>query len=366
MKEILNYSIHNFITFQIVREKRNDFVRDLNLPFSFFEIGTELASPDIVLNLGEFKRDNRNCYIVDHKYFIDNNYFYCNDSGGAGKWEMEIFNVEHGKTLINFDYKMLGPEAILSPDLLPQDIILRPLIEYKLSNKGYFLLHGAGICKNNYGYLLSGRGGSFKTSICMDLLRTSQFGFLGDDKIILSKNLDLFSCPTHINIFEYKKNNLQNETFRNSSGKLAASSFIKYIDFIRFLQDSDSNRFTNYSYIKKSSKLNALILITRTNKNNISVNKVTSNYASTKLALNNLGDIIKGHTFKVFDSGQYYYKYILAYSHIYPNNSLLAYWEDLRNELCSMLRSIPCYEIEINQSYDCDVLNTVQKLINSI
>ena len=358
MRELLNYNIHDILTFQIARDKKRDFVRDLNLPFSFFET-KEIDNPDIVLNIGKFTPSNNDCYIVDHKYYVKDNYFYCKDSGGTAKWEVEIFGFEGDKTIINFNEKILGPEAIFYPDLLPQDILLRPLIEYKLNKKGYFLIHAGGISKDNRGYILPGRGSSFKTTLCMDFVRKAKFDFLGDDRVILHDD-KVLSFSVHLKAFEFKINNLPNETFRNSSNKLNLNSFVKFFNFIKYLHND-----VNYENCKvpivESSVVKALLFVTRTNKQGVKIREANIEKVANKLAINNLADIIKGHTFMFFDCGQYFYKYVLSYSFVFQNCQIIRHWDNLERNLKEILKKIPIYELEIPQRYDRSVFEDILK-----
>ena len=93
MKEALNYNLHDILQFQIARDKKRDFMRDLNLEFSFFEVDA-IGNPDIILNIGKFTPSNNDCYLIDHKYHIKENYLYCKDFSGKAKWEVEILGFE--------------------------------------------------------------------------------------------------------------------------------------------------------------------------------------------------------------------------------------------------------------------------------
>ncbi|GAB4315545.1 MAG: hypothetical protein Kow0019_15730 [Methanobacteriaceae archaeon] len=359
MKSIRHYNIHNLIKFQIVRDKYNDRFKDLNLPFSFFEVDNT-TNPDIILNIGPFNPSNDECYLIDHKYYIKENYFYCKDSGGLANWEVEIKCFEKGNTIINYNGFISGPESFLYPDLLPQDIFLRPILEYKLNKKGYYLVHCAGISNNNSGYLFTGRGSSYKSSLAMDLVRKYNYDLLGDDKVIVGENLDLFSFPVHLKAFEFKVSNMQDENFR-SSGKLQLKSIINFYKFLKNLKVNKDYKKNKISIIQ-SSKLKSLFFVNKTNYlNKVQVSENPS--LSKKLCLNNLSEIVKGHTFMFFDYGQYFYKYVIAYSFIYPENSLKKHWHKSNMELGKFLGNTPIYEIFINKDYNDSILNKVQDFI---
>lgn len=363
MKESLDYNVHNIIKFRIVREKKKDFLWDLNLPFSYFET-EHVEKPDIILNVGDFKPDNESCCRLDHNNFVKENYFYCRDSGGTASWEVEIQGFEEGVTIINYNGKISGPESLFYPELLPQDIFLRSMIEYKLYKKGFYLLHGAGVSKNNKGYIISGRGSSFKTSISMDLVRKSKFDFMADDKIIMSNDRKLYSFPVHFKSFEFKLRNIQEENFRNASGGIGFNSLINFFKFIRYLRNNDFDYKKIDLPIVDNSDLNELLFVSRTNCNNFKIGRIDQETAANRLYYNNVSDIVKGHTFMLLDYGQYFYKYILLYSFIYPENSLINYWLSFTHNIKNIIQDIPLYEVKIGKNYGKSTFEEISKIIN--
>jgi len=92
MKEKISYNIHNILKIEINRIKKLELLRDLNLRFTYFEVDN-VKNPDIILNLGPFKPENKDCTIIDHKYYIKNNYFYCKESEENAKWDIYIDSV---------------------------------------------------------------------------------------------------------------------------------------------------------------------------------------------------------------------------------------------------------------------------------
>ena len=353
MKRTISYNIPDILKFKIIRDNGHG-LRDLiNLKFSFFEVEDDVEAPDVTLNIGKFTPLNKNCYTIDHKYYVKEDYFYCKDSEGNAKWGVEITGFEDGNTTINFDGKLGGFQSLMNPDFIAQNFLLRS-IEYKLSKKGYFLAHSAGISKNNQAYVLAGRGGIFKTSLCMDFIRKAGFEFLGDDRVIIHRD-GVFSFPTGLHVFSFMCEHLQNEK---------SWSFSNKIKFAKYLWDKKDK---NNCPIKISelSKLKNLFFIVRTNKKTISKREMSLKEVVDKLITNNrLEDFISLGGMGI-NSGPHL-KYALAYSYIFPDSQIATQKRDLEMELISILENIPIYEIEIPNNYDLGVFKRIHKFIETL
>lgn len=352
MVQNFNYNLHDILKFKILKDKRYG-LRDLiNLKFSFFEIET-IDNPDITLNIGKFVPSNENCYLVDHKYYIKENYFYCKDSEGKAKWEVEITGFENEHTTINFNGKISGFQFFINPDFIAQSVLLR-IIEYKLSRKGYFLAHAAGISKDSKVYVLAGRGGTFKTSLCMDFIRKAGFEFLGDDRVILHKDM-AFSFPMGSNVFGFMCSHLQNENSWNIFNK---------IRFAIDIWDKKSKRDTPIK-VGKPSKIGSLFFIVKTNKATTTKRDIALKEAVDKLITNNrLEDFISLGGMGI-NSGPFL-KYALAYSFIFPDSEIATHQSNLERELGSILeKMMPIREIEIPSRYDANIFNSIRSVIEN-
>jgi hypothetical protein len=336
MKQILNYNIHNILKFQIASNKWHDIARNLNLPFSFFEIKDKLNNPDIILNVGKFTPSNKGCYFIDHKYHIKQNYFYCKDSDGRVSWEVEIFGFEDGNTVINFDSKFLGPESLIFPHLLlPQEMILKPMIAYKLSQKGFFLVHAGGVSRENYAYIFAGRGGSGKTSLILDFVN-SGYKYLGDDWVILNKEKRVLCFPVNLGQFSFSK----------KTGILVTESHSSFLDKIRFLWYL--HYLPNYDNVPlvKSSYLKALFLVSKANNPTANVKLTNTKEATSILLSNNIAEYMTSPSIMGRNFGRFY-TYMLAYSFVFPNNKIARYWNGLGTKLKEIVKGIPIYEIRM-------------------
>lgn len=348
MKHVLNYNIYDILKFKISKDMRYGLIDIINLKFSFFKV-ENVDDIDITLNIGPFKPSNENCCLVDHKYYVKENYFYCKDSEGKVKWEVEIIGFEYGHTTINFRDDMHGFNSIINPDFIAQNFLLR-LIEYKLSRKGYFLSHSAGISKNGEAYILAGRGGTFKTSLCMDFIRRKGFEFLGDDRVIIHKDR-IFCFPMGIHVFGFMCNHLRNENCWTFFNKVRFANFLWHLK-------SENNRSID---VGKPCTLKKLFFMVKTNKDEIVCRDMTFEEVANKLIINNrLEDFIGLSGY--INSGPFL-KYVLAYSYIFPDKILNRLQEELVAVLNNILENVPIHEISIPSDYSLDLFKRMNEII---
>lgn len=348
MSQTIGYNLHDILKFKINRNGDRCFRDLINLKFTVFEV-ENVDNPDITLNIGTFKPSNGNCYLVDNKFYIKENYLYCRDSLGNAEWEVEIFGFVDGETTINYNGSLKGYQHIINPDFISQNILLR-LIEYKLERIEYFLAHSAGVCRNGNAYVFAGRGGSFKTSLCMDLIRRSNFEFLGDDRIILHKD-KIFSFPMNLHLFSFMCKNLKSECDLNAFNKL---KFIKYL--------LDGKTGVNSSIkLSKPCSIKGLFFISKTNSDVITVHEISLKDAIDRLIMNNrLEDFISLGGLGI-NSGPLF-KYVLAYSYIFPENPIIQ-TTHLKCVLTNILENIPISEVEIPYTYSSKIFNEFSKII---
>lgn len=349
MKHTKSYNIHNILKIGMNRD-REDSLRDLiNLKFSFFE-DENVDGSDITLNIGKFVPSNRSCYHIDHKYYIKDNYLFCKDSGGGAKWNVEISGFEDGETIINFDGSIKGVQSLINPDFIAQNLLLR-LIEYKLCRNGYFFAHSAGVSKDGHAYIFAGRGGTFKTSICMDFVRREGFDLLGDDRVILHRDKAL-SFPMGLRLFDFMCENLSDEN---------SWSFAKKAKFIKYLWDTRTSN-NNSTNISKPARLKSLLLIAKTNDKEITVRDVSLNEAIHKLVINNrLEDFISLGGMGI-NSGPHL-KYTLAYAYIFPDSKITKFNKKSETVLRDILGNMPLYEIKIPSDYSSANFNKIYELV---
>jgi len=339
----LNYNIHDLLKIRVTGNERFDLGRKLK--YLFFEGEEEIEDPNIVLNIGKFNPSNENCDIVAHKYYIKENYFYCKDKGKRIKWEVEILGFENGKTVVNFNGKDSGLKGIIFPTFLAQEFLI-PLIEYKLAKKNYFLLHAGAVSRNSNAYIFTGRPGAYKTTLIMDFIRRTHFDFLGDDRVIVKKE-KVLCFPTSLFLFEFMLKNMSTEK---------RSLF----DNIHLFKQILIKKYEYNVPLIDSSKLKSLFFISRVDRTNVNKIELTLKRGIDKLVVNNKAEYVTS-TPRIPSSQ--FYKYILVYSLVFPDNELAKHWIVLRKGLEKILKDVPMYEIEMPHRYDLGVFNDVSKLI---
>lgn len=353
MKQILSYNIHNILKFQIIRDTAYNWRDRINLKFSYFEVD-DVEAPDIILNIGKFVPSYESCYSVDHRYYIKRNYLYCKDSEGVVDWEIQIDGLEDSRTVIHYYGKVRGISSLLNPDFLAQNFLLK-IIEYKLYLKGYYLAHAGGVSKDGKGYILAGRGGSFKTTLCMDLIRKRGYKLLGDDRVLIGKG-SAYSFPMSLWVFSYMLQHLDNENAWRFSHKL---------DLLKRLRDSRLS--IDFGFCEHDPvKIVGLSFITRANINESTMQQVPGDDVSQKLILNNrLEDYIDISSLGI-TSGPFL-RYLLAYSYIFPDSPLARLFDVSTvsyPEITQCFGNLTVFNVTIPKNYNerssdqlCDIIN---------
>lgn len=352
MKEVLNYNIHNILKISLEKEKNFDLMRGLDLEMSFFRVNEEIKDPDIIIKLGEFQPSNEDCYVVDHKYHIKENYIYCKDSADNLNWEIEIFGFENGKSIVNYNYNSFGVNNLISKFNF-ETVFLRPLIYCKLKEKKYFMVHGGSITFKDDAFLLSGCGGSYKTSIIMDLLKKSDFKYMGDDWAILHKEEDsikVFSFPAHFKLFNYVFNNKKDEN-------------LTFVDKVKFIKSLWKKENSENVQVNDSGELKGIIFLNKSNSGDFcfgtldlddAINRLINN---TKLEMNSDSVPMSGFSLNPL------YRYITAYSYVFPDSNMAKLWKTLEDDLKEILNNFNFYELEIPDNYSSHVSDSIVDFI---
>ncbi len=329
----LNYNIHNILSFQINQKKRRDLIKDINFPYSYFET-EHISAPDIILNLGNFIPQNKGCYVVDRKWYVKPGYIYCSDYANKIKFEIEIINFERTPTIINVNANIRKIMQLFLPSVLPQYIVLRPVIDFKMLYRGYISIHAAAVADEKGAIVFLGRGGVFKTSLSMDYVRNLNYKFLGDDKVIINQN-NVFSYPVHSSLFDYRINRMKTEHY---------SSFDKY----KYLFYQRSNQRTS-KYIVDKAPVSNIYLISKSNGKKIEAVQLSRNDVLIKTVNSHKMENIGSPSIMGISKGLY--DYFTAYSYVFPDSKITGYWDIYESMLDEYLDANEYYEILLPKTY---------------
>jgi hypothetical protein len=325
-------------------------IPDLNLRFGYFGADSLTVEPDLVIEIGPFVPDKPDCVLVDHTYSIGPGYVYCRDRKGSANWEFELSGLETSRTTLRFHGSMKGLQDLLYPDLLAQNLIGRSLLQFKLRQKGWLMLHAAAVSRNGKAIILAGRGGAGKSTLAMKLLRTGQYSYLGDDWIALKDGV-VYPMPTHFREFNYKMAALDDEHVRG------------LLQRIRYVWNMMGN--TNYTSLPyqpgQPAEVDKIFLIDSVDTDSLETMPLDPSSATERLLANNrMEEMISSMGFGKVLNG--FERYFLAYSFVYPHNALTRYWHDVKSDLAMLTERYPVHHIIMPRHATARQINEVFRL----
>lgn len=348
MQETICYNVHDILSFQINQRKHRDPVRDMNLPYSYFET-EHIDEPDIILNLGDFVPDNGGCHVVDRKWHIRSNYIYCSEHIGKIRFKTEIIDIESPATIVNVSTNVRKIRQLLLPSVLPQYFVLRSIIDFKLLCKGFVSVHAAATANENGAVVFLGRGGTFKTTLSMDYVRAMQHNFLGDDRVIIVGNR-VFSYPLHAKLFEYRVAKMRTEDY---------SRFDKY----KYLIHQTSSHHGS-GHIADEADISSVYLITKTNGDGMKAARLARDEVLTKTVNSQKMETISGPVLMGISKGLY--DYFTAYSYVFPESKIAHYWDTYGSTLAGYLNADEYYEISLPRTYTEDTFRDFIDLTHNL
>ncbi|MFC2016531.1 hypothetical protein ACFLUF_02330 [Chloroflexota bacterium] len=338
------YKIHDLLDIEISGE--DDYKKGKDLRHAYFK--TDKAyDPDIRLYMGKFEPDNRDCQEVSHRYQVKNNYLYCAFSSWKAIWKMEIRGFEAGKVDINFHGRSRQLKGLLFPSFLPQDILI-PVIEQKLMQNNYLLIHGGALTRDEQSaYIFIGRRGAMKSTIIINLLRNG-YQLIGDDRFIITDD-KILSFPISPFLISYGLDNMATE----------ARSLKDNICIVKNMMQENK---TYDLPVINSSAPKAIFFVERKERQGTKISKLSRAEATRKIILNNM---LEMNISSPETPAGYYLQFMKAYSFIFPNSRIASYWDDFYMMLGKYLQSIPCFSLEIPLRYDSTVQQRIELLIEN-
>ena len=306
-EKVSSYDFHGLVSMQVIDRERGGLpgFALLTDPFPYFRVDSLSNDSDIILELGEFEPRIRDCYLVDHKYHVRRNYLYCEDSWRAFRWRVEIEGFESGPTTIRLAMRGGGIRPALVPGLYSRMLLSRQLLAQKLCVQGCSLAHAAGAARDGRAVLLFGRGGSYKTTVLMDLLKSSpDWRLLGDDGVILKGN-QAMSFPTYPGLFAYRLAHKERE-------------HLTAFDRFRLLLNAPSDEAVRERYAS-TVEIAALVEMRAGAVGKLCIEEVS---ATQNVSTMHTGIRLEEHNSVNMGFNDKYPLYVEAYSYIFPRNEL--------------------------------------------
>lgn len=178
---------------------------NLDMLLDFFQVDT-LERTNLTINLGQFTplaTEETGSKTFDSttntRYRIGNGYLYSEARWKTAVWRVEFIDLDEDHIIINLDSNLAG-------HLFYPAHVVEPAIRMMLFDAGHVLIHAAGVADGLGALVISGPGGSGKTSCALHLIWRG-YGLLGDDFVSLKGNT-IFPFPKFLHVLDYHLRNL--------------------------------------------------------------------------------------------------------------------------------------------------------------
>jgi hypothetical protein len=356
--KVMSFNFHNVVKMRII-QKDEGIIISLAKKLGIISIDTEYAAfevksiknPNLTVIIGKFNPNNKECYLLDQKYYVKKDYIYFEDKSVNGaKWETEITGFENQNIVAKINCKNKRAYMVIL------GYIVEFLINYLMLLKGYSLVHAAGVTKSGQAYIFPARGSAGKTTLTLNLVNKG-YEYLGDDYVILHKN-NVLSYGTSLHIFNYHLkilNKIFNERLSTSQKiNIKLRNLFYLVTNKRLLYRIKIKDLIPSAEVKNDSKIKSLIfLIRKTGIKSPAFRKIPK-----KDAIKMLISIMK---LECNHSTRYY---LDAYSIVFPNSKLAGHWDRLREYYDKNLNK-QSYSIETPE-YSTKVIEEIYKFIEGL
>jgi hypothetical protein len=340
----INFNIHGLLKFSIEGSNKK-LIEHFKKDYAYF-ITDEEIEPDFQLIVSDFDMKNDDCYFINYKYYVRDNYISCNDGHKIVKWKVSIENFDT-KPIVRFNGGLFS-------EIFLRDFFIEPLIAFLLNQKGFVLLHASSIAYKDQGYIFPAAKGTGKTSTLLNLIKDGGV-YLSNEPTLLSENGTVYSYPSFIHLYYY---NFKSVPF--IAGKLQNSQKIeiflknlvhllslKYVSFSLNLDAKDL-----FSKIGTSLPLKSLILLNKTNRDTVEINSEI-----------NRSDVIDKLVIINKFEWEYFSRLLYAYSYIFPNSKVSTFWQKYKENLKKSLINVNLYSVDIPKFYNNSTYEKIFDLI---
>jgi len=342
----MNFNLHNLLYFKIEGMNKR-YLNYLGREYSFFRTEKNI-DPDVEVVIADYINPDSNCRLVNNKYFVKEGYLYCKDRYKVVRWSLSIDGLED-KTKVHFSGGIWG-EHIL------KEFVIEPLIGFKLAAKGYCTLHASAIGINDAGFVFVGEPEAGKTASILGLGANND-AFLSDEITLLSNDGVVYSFPSPIRIYYYDLEGMLPHHQMTFQQKLEVR--IKHLIYVLSLGYAKLPLHISaeklFKRIGRTCPLRCLILLTRTKDENIDVMEIA-----------NKKELVKRLVIITEQQFPYWFKYISAYSSLYPSSQVASYSQLMVNNLSEALEKVACYEIKTPHNFSKSYREKFQQVIQTL
>lgn len=307
------YNLYDSVNIKYVNTKNRFFQKmDLfNKDYEYFLADKIESNPDITINISNFSRRENGYLVENDEFLIDDDYIF-----GNKKYKLAIFQysieINNSKFNINVNPNLFAGRVM-------HHLLLDYLINLTLFHKGFSNLHCSGIERNHESILISGPGGSGKSSFALYCLNKG-YRLLGDDRIFL-KNGEAYpfpECPgVNFDNYKYVKNILNlNAKLNIMLNKVINIVFLNYIGMLISMKFFDV---FPLRIVGKKSRVKSILFLQPSYK--FSVKSIKRDEIINKLNINQ------------FYEDKYMHKLIFNYSTIFPKNIFINYVNSYSKQL---------------------------------
>lgn len=312
MQTVVNFNIHDKVRMEVRAEKGYRHVlKRLRVEYGFFETDDYSEEADIIVTLGPVNKFPSDYVKINGRYIIGDGWICVSDSYKVAKWKVYMELESH---TINV---RIEPN-FFACDLVPP-IVITPLIGFQLNRNGLSLVHAAGISIRDNAILLTGFGGSGKTSLVLRALEKG-LKLLGDDHVILYRD-KVLPFPTAISLFKYNVPS-GSDWFKRWKLEIELKSLVHKFT-LGYIYPVTKAPIQDRNLIAEGSKLREVILI--------------EPHIGGDCIIEEIGkqELIDSWMRNIFFDGIHFYKYLCAFS--YVNQKFFNYPSDFKETLSKNL-----------------------------
>jgi hypothetical protein len=327
-----SYNFHDIFFLQIYRDIKTPFDTYLDAVFAYYETDQPIE-PDLIVSLQTHHPDLTNCFWVDGKYAIRENFIHYENRYKSARWSLSIEGLESAQTTVRIQANLLARPVLAGETLIS-------LIRYKLAQKGYALLHASGVSIDDKGLFFAARGGVGKTITAISSVRRGA-RLYGDDTVILGKDGKMYGFAVPFNLrFTYDIKKLLGVQFSwKTRVELALKKLISIMSFGHY------RLFTILRADKvfpkamgRSTTLTTGFIFLRGPKFEI------EDEPNRSLFLHQLMHIVRFESSELIGM-------LLAYRHIFPHSSVVNFWDQFYQILESATEGIRTSRVTIPKLY---------------